>query len=540
MKPTKTSAHSTATLARRLQTRLRYEKGLSNFSQALFLHALSAEDPLPGALKHLLHGTEASRVAVFENFEDSQAGLCARRICAVAAPGLNPPLSTSMLQRLPYHSIGERWRQTLAAGHSLQGPVFEFPAPEQALLQNQNILSLLVLPIFLGQSWFGFIVFDDCLQARTWSGEDVDLLRTASQILGAYFSQRRMQTLPVEDVEVRSGPLTLRGTTPRRRPPLDATAELLIAAERVLKEEKGFRQDFDPLQDGIFLVDLETAKFAAMNPAALDLYGFSNSEITMLGLTDISCGPQDALDLRLHVDKNPAGRVTPMHQRQKEGSVILVEIVSGTCTLDGKKFLLAAVREGEEEQGRISGRIEFSSEISGLPQNARHPLTDVEEILNLFSKLQRKILASTQSEFSFAGEGIYNDPAHPFLRVLAFARADHTAVRAEESMPEFKGLAFHHLDAVMTQMHQSGKPFLARCPEEAPFIDRLPAGHPPIRALLGLPIFHDNRLTGMIGLANRPGGYSSDIIQDLRPHVDTFGHLLQEYRETRQRLTMGA
>ena len=36
----------------------------------------------------------------------------------------------------------------------------------------------------------------------------------------------------------------------------------------------------------------------------------------------------------------------------------------------------------------------------------------------------------------------------------------------------------------------------------------LPSGQPPLNAFLGLPFFHGETLVGVIGIANRPGGYS--------------------------------
>ncbi|MGE5314559.1 MAG: GAF domain-containing protein [Acidobacteriota bacterium] len=50
----------------------------------------------------------------------------------------------------------------------------------------------------------------------------------------------------------------------------------------------------------------------------------------------------------------------------------------------------------------------------------------------------------------------------------------------------------------------------------------LPTDHPALRSFLGVPLFHEGRVVGMIGLANRPGGYSEseqESIEALAPAI---------------------
>ena len=48
----------------------------------------------------------------------------------------------------------------------------------QSLLQSQNIVSILCIPIFVGNEFYGFIGFDDCSNERIWSDDDIQYLRT--------------------------------------------------------------------------------------------------------------------------------------------------------------------------------------------------------------------------------------------------------------------------------------------------------------------------------------------------------------------------
>jgi GAF domain len=48
-------------------------------------------------------------------------------------------------------------------------------------------------------------------------------------------------------------------------------------------------------------------------------------------------------------------------------------------------------------------------------------------------------------------------------------------------------------------------------------------GHPPLNAFLGVPLFDQgfSNMIGMIGIANKPGGYSKDDIDFIEPFVVT-------------------
>jgi GAF domain-containing protein len=60
-------------------------------------------------------------------------------------------------------------------------------------------------------------------------------------------------------------------------------------------------------------------------------------------------------------------------------------------------------------------------------------------------------------------------------------------------------------------------------------------GHPPLNAFLGVPLFDQgfSNMIGMIGIANKPGGYAQDDIDFIEPFVVTCSNLIQAYN-TRQ------
>jgi PAS domain S-box-containing protein len=187
-----------------IASRLRYEEGLALLSRTL-LTGKETEESLCQALGHLLKASNAGRVYIFENFEDAADGLCMRQTHEVCAPGVEPQIDNPILQHAPYKQGFNRWEKLLGKGESINGLVETFPETEREILESQDILSMLVIPITVEGKWYGFIGFDEVKEKREWSKEDIRTLQTASEIIGIYIEKRKFEeTLRVSEEKFRS------------------------------------------------------------------------------------------------------------------------------------------------------------------------------------------------------------------------------------------------------------------------------------------------------------------------------------------------
>jgi two-component sensor histidine kinase len=105
--------------------------------------------------------------------------------------GVKPELDNPELQDVPLEEAGyRRWIRLLSDYQPVFGLVEEFPDEEQPPLTMQDILSLLVIPIFADGELWGFVGFDDCRQRKVWTRSDVDLLLSLSIAIGARLGTR--------------------------------------------------------------------------------------------------------------------------------------------------------------------------------------------------------------------------------------------------------------------------------------------------------------------------------------------------------------
>ncbi len=171
--------------------RLRYEEGLAACSRTL-LSDDAGKDVLSDALLQLLTASDTSRVYIFENFEDPEDGLCLRLTHEVCAPGISGNLDDPVLQHGAYKKGFMRWKKMLSQGLAIQGLIDSFPKSERIILEPQDILSILVLPLWVGGRWFGFIGFDDVKTRREWKEDDIRLLQTAAEMVGTYVGRKKI------------------------------------------------------------------------------------------------------------------------------------------------------------------------------------------------------------------------------------------------------------------------------------------------------------------------------------------------------------
>ena len=177
-----------------LKTRLRYEEGLAACSRALLTHHDTGET-LNEALRHLLTAVDASRVYLFENFEDPADGLCVRQTHEICAAGVESMFDHPMLQHISYAAGPPRWRERLSQGQSIGGVVATFPPEERDILLalDANVLALLLVPIQVAGQWHGFIGFDDTRQAREWTAHDQLLLQVAAEMISAHIERTQRE-----------------------------------------------------------------------------------------------------------------------------------------------------------------------------------------------------------------------------------------------------------------------------------------------------------------------------------------------------------
>jgi signal transduction histidine kinase/DNA-binding response OmpR family regulator len=82
-----------------------------------------------------------------------------------------------------YESTLPRWEDILSAGRCINGPLNSLPPAEQGPFKDYSVLSLLVIPVFLHNDFWGFVSFDDYSRTRVFPEDEEAILRSGSLLL---------------------------------------------------------------------------------------------------------------------------------------------------------------------------------------------------------------------------------------------------------------------------------------------------------------------------------------------------------------------
>jgi len=176
-----------------------------NFTQAIYQ-----------ALATLGKAVEVNRVYVFENHTDPHSGepLLSQRF-EWTDTTVTPEIDNPELQNLSYLKFLPRWYQILALGKIICGLVKDFPESERQILEPQNIISILIVPIFIEDLFWGFVGFDECRYQRQWQESEEAILTAVAGSIGAAIVRKRTEE-------------TLRKTEARNRALLDAIPDAMF------------------------------------------------------------------------------------------------------------------------------------------------------------------------------------------------------------------------------------------------------------------------------------------------------------------------
>jgi PAS domain S-box-containing protein len=273
-----------------------------------------------------------------------------------------------------------------------------------------------------------------------------------------------------------------------------------------------------------------------------------SAELTLNGryhlLTSV---PLEDFQSRLDGQGNPSALVlvwrdiSPLwqqHLAEKNRALLtwLAAFIAAMLLLSG---LLLATRESvrqreQDHQMRLKQEIEERKQAGRLLDiisQAQSAYIKASNLDDSFDQLLTQILELTGSRFGFVGQVLHDNDGKPYLQTYAISNiAWDEQSQAFYQEHKTTGLRFTRLDSLFGQVLQTGTAYISNDPLNDPHRGGLPPGHPPLESFAGLPILFGEKMVGMIGLANREGGFNLDQLAYLSPLFNTLGQLVHALR----------
>ncbi|MDF9407018.1 MAG: Sporulation kinase E [Pelotomaculum sp. PtaB.Bin013] len=310
------------------------------------------------ALAIIGEAVAVDRVYIFENHLHPETGekLVSQRF-EWSRDSVKPQIDNPYLQNASYDAQGmTRWYVLLSAGKSISGPIKEFPTAERELLEQQEILSLLVVPVIVGDKYWGFIGFDDCHSERKWSKNEESILTAVAASFGEALERRR------------------------------AEEALRLSEERFYKAF-----NFSP---NLMAVSTFDGRFIDVNDSFLRATGYRREEVLGYTIFELNTLAKPEEGDKLIRMLNEQGRINNMetHFRAKTGEV-RVGLYSGEIiSIEGRKCILGIInditelKKIEKEMARLD-RLHLVGEMAAcIGHEIRNPITAVRGFLQLLKK----------------------------------------------------------------------------------------------------------------------------------------------------------
>ncbi len=158
----------------------------------------------------------------------------------------------------------------------------------------------------------------------------------------------------------------------------------------------------------------------------------------------------------------------------------------------------------------------------------------------VFDPLLTDLLHCTGSEYGFLADVLHDAKGAPFLRIevltnIAWDAPTRALVEQHARGGPQDALEFHNLGTLFGAAIVSREIVISNTPGTDPRRGGLPPGHPPLNAFLGVPLFHGGDMVGMLGLANRAGGYDKALVEYLQPLFTSAAAIFGAVRAERER-----
>lgn len=219
-----------------------------NEGTKLLLNSENLSQTIDVFLSVIRDETDVDRIYIFKEKTGPDGQSLIDQIHEVCAEGIEPQLDNPDLSNFPWIDYTPRWVNNFNEALPIVGHIADYPEDERAILEPQEIQSLLAVPIRFKKRLMGFIGFDSVRHRRDWDEHEISLLQSVASVIGALWQRE------------------------------DKEAETRAAYERLQQSEETFRVFAENLSDAIWIRKMGTGEAIFQNKATETIYGVSPEE----------------------------------------------------------------------------------------------------------------------------------------------------------------------------------------------------------------------------------------------------------------------
>jgi PAS domain S-box-containing protein len=213
---------------------------------------------------------------------------------------------------------------------------------------------------------------------------------------------------------------------------------------------------------------------------------------------------------------------------------ILLFNISPICDAHGVVTRIVCTADDITERKKAEEVETFMRRVTQTDNRIQSTFISGKKPSEVFNEILDILVEFTQSEFGYVAEYFTENGAAPYLKTIAVSAMTWTGEMQklyEES--RLTGLRFDNLDRIYGKSATTGEPYISNDISRDPLSVGVPQGHPEMMSFMSLPIHKGKELLAVLGLANRPGGYTQLLADAMAPLMSTCANMLDAVRDER-------
>ena len=217
-----------------------------------------------------------------------------------------------------------------------------------------------------------------------------------------------------------------------------------------------------------------------------------------------------------------------------DGSWKWVRSVGRVVALDerGQPIRMLGTHMNVDGEHRVAAALKKRSKLIQDLQKVQHEFFSEHRTKNAFRSLLDIVINQTNSQYGFIAEVLSKESADPHARCLVSSDISwDDASRENSNTAEASGPAFRDLNSLFEATLRTGEVVISNEMDSETHVEGSLPSHPDLHSFFSIPVFHGMEMVGLIGLANRPGGYGQEQLLDLDPVTAPLSAVIVQLRQ---------
>lgn len=292
----------------------------------------------------------------------------------------------------------------------------------------------------------------------------------------------------------------------------DSVLDAIESRKSQLKSEEKFRHLFFNHSAVKLIINPDNGDIIEANKAASEFYGWPVEKLQQMNIAEINTLTPSEIEKEIKKAKSLNKTQFEFKHRKADGKIIDVEVFSSNIIIDGKNYLHSIVHDIVEKKKAEEELIAHQNRLESIVKILQYKTSDVQEFLDF---ALNETIALTESKIGYIY--FYNEETKEFtlnswskdvlpqcsvLNPQTIYQLDKTGIWGEAVR--------QRKEIVVNDFHAPNH-----------LKKGFPEGHAPLHKFLTVPVYRNEQIVAVVGVANKSTDYDQNNVLQLKILMDS-------------------